>query len=114
MLLVGLWEALAIWFHIPLWPLRELVSGGFLLLALAAIICLALGRWRVVSLYGASFVVVLGWWVTLQPSNDRAWAEDVARTASATVEGDRLVVRNVRNFLWRSDTDFEPRWEIRS
>jgi len=29
--------------------------------------------------------------------------------ASGTVEGNRLVVRNVRNFLWRSDTDFDAR-----
>jgi hypothetical protein len=115
MLLAGLWEALAIWFHLASEPpLRALLSGGLVLLALAAMICLALRRWRVVVLYGVCFVVVLGWWVTLQPSNDRDWADDVARTASGTVESDRLVMRNVRNFLWYSDTDFEPRWETRS
>src|SRR4029077_277161 len=62
---------------------------------------------------GVSFMVIFGWWATLQPSNDLDWADDVARTASGTVEGDRLTVHNVRNFLWRSDTDFDPQWETR-
>jgi hypothetical protein len=57
---------------------------------------------------------VVTWWVTLQPSNDRVWADDVARTASGTVDGDHLMMRNVRNFIWHSDSDFEPRWETRS
>jgi hypothetical protein len=59
------------------------------------------------------FAAVFGWWATLQASNDRVWADDVARSASATVEANRLVVQNVRNFLWRSDTDFDARWETR-
>jgi hypothetical protein len=83
-------------------------------MALAAVVCLALRRWRVVAVYGVSFMVIFGWWATLQPSNDLDWADDVARTASGTVEGDRLTVHNVRNFLWRSDTDFDPQWETRS
>ncbi len=115
MLFAGLWGTLAIWFRFaPAPPLRELLAAGFLLLALAAIVCLGLRRWRVVVLYGACFAVVFGWWATLQPSNDRNWSDDVAQTTSGTVEGDRLVVRNVRNFVWRSDTDFDPRWETRS
>jgi Domain of unknown function (DUF4105) len=115
MLFAGLWGTLAIWFRFaPAAPLRESLAAGFLLLALAAIVCLGLRRWRVVVLYGACFTMVFGWWATLQPSNDRNWSDDVAQTTSGTVEGDRLVVRNVRNFLWRSDTDFDPRWETRS
>ena len=115
MLLAGLWGALAIWFRLaPAPPLREIMAGGLLLLAFAAVVCLALRRWRVVALYGVSFMVIFGWWATLQPSNDLDWADDVARTASGTVEGDRLTVHNVRNFLWRSDTDFDPQWETRS
>ena len=115
LLLSGLWGALAIWFRLaPAPPAREILAGGLLLLAVVAIVCLALRRWRVVALYGVCFVAVFAWWVTLQPSNDRVWADDVARTASGTVDGDRLVMRNVRNFVWHSDSDFEPRWETRS
>ena len=111
MLCGGLWGAFAIWFRLaPAPPLREILVGGLLLLALAAIVCLVLRRWRLVVLYGVCFAAVFGWWTMLQPSNDRAWADDVVRMASGTVEGDRLVMRDVRNFVWRSDTDFEPRW----
>jgi hypothetical protein len=38
----------------------------------------------------------------------------VARVATSEVEGDRLLVRNVRNFAWRSETDRDERWEDRS
>src|SRR6185312_7253637 len=115
LLLSGLWGALAIWFRLaPAPPVREILAGGLLLLAVVAIVNLVLRRWRVVAFYGVCFVAVFAWWATLQPSNDRAWADDVARTASGTVDGDRLVMRNVRDFAWRSDSDFEPRWETRS
>jgi hypothetical protein len=111
----GVWGALAIWFRLaPTPPLREILAAGLLLLGLVAIVCLALRRWHVVALYGVCFSAVFGWWATLQPSNDLAWADDVARTTTGTVEGDRLVMRNVRNFVWHSDSDYEPRWETRS
>lgn len=114
MLLAGLWGALVIWFRLaPAPPSREILAGGLLLTAVWAIGCLGLRRWRVVVLYGICIATILGWWATLRPSNDRLWADDVAQTASANVEGDRLVVRNVRNFLWRTDTDFDARWETR-
>jgi hypothetical protein len=114
MLLAGLWAVLAIWFRLaPAPPSREILAGGLLLLALLAMVCLALRRWRVVVLYGICLAAIFGWWGSLRPSNDRIWADDVAKTASATVEGNRLVVRNVRNFLWRTDTDFDARWETR-
>ena len=38
----------------------------------------------------------------------------MAGSVTATIDGDRLVVSNVRNFNWRSDTDFDQRWEQRS
>src|SRR5579862_8144304 len=107
LLLSGLWGALAIWFRLaPASPDREVLAGGLLLLAVVAIVCLVQRRWRVVALYGVCFVAVFAWWVTLRPSNDRVWADDVARTASGTVDGDHLVMRNVRAFTWRSDSDF--------
>ena len=58
--------------------------------------------------------LVFAWWSTIRPSNDRDWQPDVARNVTATIDNDRLVVDNVRNFNWRSDQDFEQRWEQRS
>ena len=51
------------------------------------------------------------WWSTIHPIHDREWTPDVARGVTATIPGDHLVVSNVRDFKWRSDTDFAQRWE---
>jgi len=58
--------------------------------------------------------LAVGWWVGLRPSNDRDWRADVARLATAQVHGDRVAVRNVRNFRYRTVDDFDERWEERS
>ena len=60
------------------------------------------------------FVIVLGWWLTLQPSNDRDWAPDVAELPGITIDGDIVTIRNVRNFEYRSETDFTPRYDSRT
>ncbi len=54
------------------------------------------------------------WWRSLRPSNDRDWRADVARLATAVVAGDRVTVRNVRNFTYRTVDDFDERWEERT
>lgn len=59
------------------------------------------------------WALLLGWWGTLLPSQNRDWQPDVDRVATARIDGDTLTVTNVRNFTWRSDTDFDPRWETR-
>lgn len=63
---------------------------------------------------GGLFLLVLGWWLSLAPSNERAWLPDVARLPRMRLEGERLEVTNLRAFRYRSETDFEPSWEERS
>lgn len=71
--------------------------------------------WR--ALAPAAFALgLLGlalFWASLAPSHDRDWADDVARLLEAEVEGDQVVLHNVRNFEWRTETDYTPRWETR-
>jgi hypothetical protein len=111
MLGVGVWGAMALSFRVPQLPFLGWALG---LLAFAATVCLPLRRWRVVGLYGATLIALFVWWGMMTPSNDRVWAADVARATTGTLDGDRLEVRNVRNFAWRSDTDFDVRWETRT
>ncbi len=115
-LLISIWCSFAVWYQCRAGePWRGLLAGAILLFALGVVIGLATPmRWLALAVYAAAFALFLGWWATITPNNGRNWAPDVARTATATIDGDRLVVKNVRDFTWRSDTDFDQRWEDRS
>ena len=57
---------------------------------------------------------MLLWWTRIPPSNEGLWADDVAQMTTGTVEGNRVILHNVRNFDWRSKTDYTQRWETRT
>jgi hypothetical protein len=61
-------------------------------------------------------VVLVGlvWWITRVPRNDLRFCPEQARLARAHVADGRAELENVRHFVWRSTTDFEPRWERRT
>jgi hypothetical protein len=113
---IGVWCSVAIWYRCPAGEAtRVLLAAATLVFALVVVACLATPRrWLALAIYAVSFALFLAWWTTITPTNDRNWAPDVARTVTATIDGDRLVVKNVRNFTWRSDTDFDQRWEQRT
>jgi hypothetical protein len=64
--------------------------------------------------FAVAFAVLVLWWVRIQPSNDRDWADDVARTTTGVVVGSHVTLDNVRNFDWRTRTDYTQRWETRT
>jgi hypothetical protein len=57
--------------------------------------------------------VGLAWYLSRRPSNLRDWQRDVARLATAEIQGSRVALKNVRNFSYRTRSDFEERWEER-
>jgi len=59
------------------------------------------------------FLGVVAWWLSISPSHDRQWRPDVAVMPRATINGDRVRITGVRNFEYRSLTDFTARWEER-
>jgi hypothetical protein len=107
------WIALAIYFS-PLEPAWVRAGLGALVPAGAAV---ALVRVRPMrrTLAGilAAFVVVLGAFLTVPASNDRDWQPDVAALPFADIRGDRVVVHNVRNAEYRTETDYTVRFEDR-
>jgi hypothetical protein len=84
--------------------------------AAGALLLLVLVRpwWWAGAAAGVPFVVVLAWWLSMPPSNTRDWQPDVARLPSAVIEGNRVTIRNVRNFAYPSPTAMVERWETRT
>jgi hypothetical protein len=87
---------------------------GFGLAGLAGAIGLWTGAARLPLSFAALFVGLLGWWNGLAPSHDRDWIPELARLPEIAREGERITVSNLRNFRWRSETDYDERWETRS
>lgn len=111
----AIWGVFALWYQLP--SHHGLKTAGVTLwvaLSIAVMVALwsrhiARGLWT----FSTAFVILLVWWHFLPPSNDRAWADDVAQMASGIVEGQHVTLHNVRNFDWRSDSDYTQHWETR-
>jgi hypothetical protein len=117
-LIVGVaatWGAFALWYQLP---------SDHALRFVGATVWAAFGLTVLVSLWGrriargfwaffAAFATLLVWWHFLPPSNDHIWADDVAQLTSGVVVGSQVTLHNVRNFDWRSDSDYTQHWETR-
>jgi len=92
--------------------LRTGLACAFAAASLLAVVALAsrTWRWRAALGYIVVFSALLGWWSSIKPSNDRKWQADVAVLPSATIDGYIVTVRNIRNFDYRSETDYTPAW----
>ena len=111
------WGALALLYLTPAAPgVRTGLAWTFAGLGLAVVAALAIRRARRPALAGfaIAFALVLLVWSSVRPSNDRDWQADVAVLPSATIDGDLVTVRNIRNFAYRTETDFTPAYYDRT
>jgi len=102
----GAWGAMALWYHGP-----RLVLCAYLAAAAACIGAIILfgTAWPLVA-WALVLVALLGWWWRIAPSNDRDWADDVARTLTGRIDGDTVQLANVRDFHWISEENYQVRW----
>lgn len=119
-----LWGAGALWYQWALrpawlWPGLALWALGWLVVAAWAG---RSGRMGALWLGGALLMaVLLAWWASISPRDDRDWADDVAHitriqegaTAGTIAGADPVQLHHVRNFTWRSETDYTARWDTR-
>jgi hypothetical protein len=111
----GSWSVLAILFTGPadaLW--RNSLAVASALVALTALVALYSRPWRgrtlALAVHVMQFTALLFCWYRLEPSNERYWQADVAVLPYATIEGDLVTMHNIRNFDYRSETDYTPAW----
>jgi Domain of unknown function (DUF4105) len=111
--------ALSLWAVAALWidgPASRPLAGG-LAAAFAATVVALVARVRPFPRACAWCLVpcaaVLAWWLSIPARNDRDWQPDVARTPTAAFEGSVATVRDVRDFDYRTETDFTERWDTR-
>jgi hypothetical protein len=109
--LCAIWAFGALYFDFP-------KAGAFaailFVIALLAIVIFFRGKLLKLGIVFGACALVAGWWLTLKPSNDRAWQPDVAQTAWAEINGDEITIHNVRNCDYRTATDFTAHWETRT
>jgi hypothetical protein len=111
------WGALAIWYALPAAEgVRLALAAAFLGLG---VIGLAAAVWqrrivRPLAPFAVACIVFAAWWSTVTPSNDRDWLTDVARNPTAEIDGDRVTLRNVRRFAYRSADDYTANWHDRT
>ncbi|KAF1044113.1 MAG: hypothetical protein GAK35_01901 [Herbaspirillum frisingense] len=114
---LALWGAFALWFQLPA-PAWARVATIVLWCVPAFASLAALAGWGGLWRWGPMvfllcLVALFAWWHTIRPSHDRVWADDVARMLESQVRGDQVTLNNVRNFTWRSETDYDVQWETR-
>jgi hypothetical protein len=112
--------ALTLWavgmlYYSPLLPeeARAISAGGFAVITILAFLFLP-RRGRTLLGFVAVFAVLVVLFLRIPASNDRDWQPQVAMTPYATINGDMITIHNLRNFDYRTETDFTPRWETRT
>ena len=104
------WAMLAIYYSDILnETLRACCAGLFGLATVCGFIALP-NRRRTLLCFLALFAVVAVWWSSIKPSNNRDWQTDVAVLPYASIQGNLVTIHNIRNFNYRTETDFDARY----
>lgn len=111
MLAIVVWTSLVLLYAGPFGDeARRVLAMLAAALGVAMLLAMPAARWRwtAMTIYLAIFGATVAWWAALEPSNERDWQTDVAVLPRAEINGDIVTVRNIRNFDYRSETDYTP------
>ncbi|HXV83616.1 MAG TPA: DUF4105 domain-containing protein [Candidatus Binatia bacterium] len=107
------WGTLAIYYsNVPGEGLRKIIALAFAFFGAALLVWYLVSSKRVLPLlvFFAAFLLLVAWWSTTPALQDRDWAPEYARLPHATINGDLVTIHNIRNFEYRTETDFTPRY----
>src|SRR5690606_35105000 len=116
MLLSSFWALLALWFQAPGGGMGRYGWPALWLCGLSALLYLSWVRgawWQSILIYFVLFALLMHWWASIKPSNQRDWADDLTHITTGSIDGRRATLQHVRNFNWRSQEVYDVRWESR-
>jgi hypothetical protein len=111
------WGTLAIYYsNLPGIEIRKVAALVFALFGAAMLgwYLLSAKRHRSLVVFFVVFLSIYTWWSMITPRQDRDWAPEYARPARATINGDLVTIHDIRNFDYRTETDFTPRYYTKS
>ncbi|MBK0062691.1 MULTISPECIES: DUF4105 domain-containing protein [unclassified Acinetobacter] len=114
----SLWVCLALWIQQPFgWLMSRMLIGIWIVFALSILgiyITQHLISRRIdMLIYIVGFIGVLIWYFNITPLQNREWDPEVEKILSYERDGDVITLHNIRNFDWKPDGSYTPRWETR-
>jgi hypothetical protein len=111
----GVWGTFALWYQLPGNGVIRTMGSAAWVIGVIALVVIAIHRrsWIPLGAYALIYAVLLLWWASIAPSNQRIWADDASHLLTGAVQGSNVTLNNVRDFTWRNDDDYDVRWETR-
>ncbi len=111
--LLSLWALAAVYIDVR-WSAVRLPLTILYAVILVVILAKYKLRMRAALLCFGCFCLVLAWWLNLKPTNIGDWQADVDRPAWIQMDGDRLIIHNLRNCDYRTEMDYSNCWSDRT
>jgi hypothetical protein len=115
------WGALALQIDIPFRRLGIGMATAYTIVSLACLyFILPLRRnssrtfGKALAVFLVLFVGIFIWWNTISPSHERDWSDDVSQMPWGEIESDLVTLHNVRDFNYRSVSDYDPHYSTRT
>jgi hypothetical protein len=110
---LSLWAMAALCIDVRLSILRIPVTILYAMILAVILAKYKLSTRSAVLCFGC-FCLVVSWWLNLKPTNLAAWQPDVDRPAWVEIDGDRMVIHNLRNCDYRTETEYSNCWSDRT
>jgi hypothetical protein len=112
--LLHLWAVLALYFWFVAQPVAAWVVAAVYVGLVVLVFRLAgtRGHGAMVSL--VLFVAVVAWWSRRKPELDLVYPQETEQAARLEVEGNFLTVHAMRDFRYRSETEYDAHWSSRT
>ena len=109
---MSIWMALAVWFSNLPGKIFPMVMAVIIIAAVVIIHAKVKNRRQSAGIILCMFIVILSWHLLTAPSNSRNWHPLVERlpTADFSETADSVLIKNIRDFEYRSENDFDTRY----